>query len=864
MMQKRTIYSLLLTSFILVFAISVSFAQTVTIEGKNVLRCDDGTLNITIDPGVDISAFEIVFDVESTVGGGYFDAMTVDWAAGFTVLTNRYIDLSQVDNVTPDKVRIAGMMTESGDTYLAAGATVVAQVSFTTNDVCNGEITLSGGTWEFTPCLNLDIVAQSQFVDYATNALIPASVTSGIVAIVNQPPVITATIPDETIEWGEVYTAQIEAEDGDLPQLCENLVYAKVSGPAALQVNATTGAIVWLTTFDDVCTHDVTVSVTDVCGVADSTSFTICVHNNAPTIVCPTEINRILWGHTAEGTVVGDDVDGVPPALEYSVVSWNGPGAIVLDPATGDWSWATMEDNAYIGIFELCIAVTDGANLCDPCSPENADTCCLEIEVTPTVRVTIEKVHNAFVDQHTLVSIDLDDMIDPGHQMGGYDFLISYDNSAMTLTHAAPGAMLLPGDCGWEYFTYRHGAEGNCGANACPSGMVRLVAIADVNNGANHPDCYGPPDAVSGQLAVLNFFVTDNWNLSCQYIPVRWKWYDCGDNTISNKGGDSLFISRYIFDFEDGLDPLLSIDDPTVEFPSLFGANYLCDTALGDGKPDPYRIIDFWNGGVDIVCNESIDARGDINLNEIPNEIADVVLFSNYFVYGLAAFDGLNVQGVIAATDVNADGRTLSVADLVYLIRIVQGDASPYHKISAPVDVQYAHRSNGVLDIAGNVQMGAVHVVVEGDMTPELLAENVELKYNFDGTNTNCLVWSLKGEAFTGQFLNVDGNIVSIEMSTVEGSPVNAKLIPNEFALNQNYPNPFNPTTTISFNVKKQAEYILTIYNVNGQEVTSFNGIADAGEKEIVWNASSVASGVYFYKLQIDNYTETKKMVLLK
>ena len=862
-MQKRTIYSLLLTSFILVFAISASFAQTVTIEGKNVLRCADGSLDITIDPGTDISAFEIVFDVESTGGGGYFDAMTVAWDAGFTVLTNRYLDLSQVDNVSPDKVRIAGMMTESGDTYLAAGATVVAQVNFTTNDVCDGEITLSGGTWEFTPCLNLDIVAQSQFVDYATNALIPASVTSGVVAITNQPPVITATIPDETIEWGEVYTAQIEAEDIDLPQLCESLVYSKVSGPAAMTVNASTGAITWLSTYADVCTHDVTVAVTDVCGAADSTSFTICVHNNPPTIVCPTEINRILWGHTASGSVIGDDEDGVPPALAYSVVSFNGPGSIVIDPATGDWSWATLEDNAYLGIFDLCIAVTDGANLCDLCSPENADTCCLQIEVTPTVRVVIEKVHNAFVGQHTEVSIDLDDYIDPGHEMGGYDFLIQYDK-AMRLTHATPGAMLLPSDCGWEYFTYRHGADGNCGSNACPSGMVRLVAIAEMNNGANHPSCYGGADAVSSQLAVLDFLVTNDWNLSCMYLPVRWKWYDCGDNAISNVGGDSLFISRYVFDFEDALNPLLSIDDPSEEFPSLFGANYLCDTAISDGKPDPVRIIDFWNGGVDIVCNESIDARGDINLNEIPNEIADAVLFSNYFVYGLTAFAGLNVQGVIAATDVNADGRTLSVSDLVYLIRTIQGDVSHYDKLSAPVDVQYAHRNDGILDITGATRMGAAHVVVEGDVAPELLADNMELLYNFDGTNTNCLVWSLAGNSFTGQFLDVKGNIVSIEMATAEGSPVSARLIPNEFALNQNYPNPFNPTTTISFNVKKQAEYTLTIYNVNGQEVTSFSGVADAGEKEIVWNASSVASGVYFYKLQIDTYTETKKMVLLK
>jgi hypothetical protein len=53
----------------------------------------------------------------------------------------------------------------------------------------------------------------------------------------------------------------------------------------------------------------------------------------------------------------------------------------------------------------------------------------------------------------------------------------------------------------------------------------------------------------------------------------------------------------------------------TIPFPSNFGANLTCDTALLDGKPDPLRLVDFLNGGIDIACAESLDARGDINLN---------------------------------------------------------------------------------------------------------------------------------------------------------------------------------------------------------------------------------------------------------
>ena len=126
------------------------------------------------------------------------------------------------------------------------------------------------------------------------------------------------------------------------------------------------------------------------------------------------------------------------------------------------------------------------------------------------------------------------------------------------------------------------------------------------------------------------------------YVPIRFCWYDCGDNAISSVSGDTLFISRHVYDYNNGAnEPDIAADNL---FPSWTGANSTCDIALEDGKPDPLRIVDFQNGGIDIVCADSIDARGDINLNEIANEIADAVLFSNYFIYGLGVFD-VNVEG---------------------------------------------------------------------------------------------------------------------------------------------------------------------------------------------------------------------------
>ena len=123
MKQKRTLYSLLLTSFILVFAFSFSVAQEVSIESKSVLRCQPGVLNLTVDNPADISAFEIVFEVTSGSGGADFDVLTVDWDPGLGVLTNRVIDISGGGGGTQYGLYIEGTNWDAG-LYSADASTI--------------------------------------------------------------------------------------------------------------------------------------------------------------------------------------------------------------------------------------------------------------------------------------------------------------------------------------------------------------------------------------------------------------------------------------------------------------------------------------------------------------------------------------------------------------------------------------------------------------------------------------------------------------------------------------------------------------------------------------------------------------------
>ena len=92
-----------------------------------------------------------------------------------------------------------------------------------------------------------------------------------------------------------------------------------------------------------------------------------------------------------------------------------------------------------------------------------------------------------------------------------------------------------------------------------------------------------------------------------------------------------------------------------------------------------------------------------------------------------------------------------------------------------------------------------------------------------------------------------------------------SQAFPHTFSLHQNYPNPFNPNTTIRFALPKSMHVELRIYNTLGDVITTLvDREMTSGTYAIPWNASGMASGVYFYRLKAGEYTETKKLLLLK
>jgi len=439
----------------------------------------------------------------------------------------------------------------------------------------------------------------------------------------------------------------------------------------------------------------------------------------------------------------------------------------------------------------------------------------------------------------------------------------------MAFTGAYAGILFnIPGLYEWEYFTYRFGATGNCG-NGCPSGLLRVVAIADQNDGPHTPVSVQVPAGTV--LFTLDFLVSNDRTLECMFLPVSFFWMDCGDNAIAMHAlVDDEFVVKQavaanVYGYNGTPEGYLIVPDDPFTFPAYTLDAQICiDEYMVQQNPDkqPVPFIEFYNGGVDIACADDIDARGDVNLNGVVYEIADAVVFTNYFIYGFDAFT-VSKEGQTAATDANADGIPLSVADLVYLIRVVVGDALPYPKVSPVAEAAKIAVSGTAISV--DAELGAVAFAVEGEVLGlGSDAQHMELKTDVRDGITYGVIYSFEeGAAFAGEFLNINGRLASIEGATYDGAPMKFVHLPTSFDV-KNYPNPFNPATTFEAALPIATDWNLSIYNVTGQKVKDFSGYNEAGIIKVTFDASNYASGIYFYKFQAGTEEITKKMVLLK
>jgi len=132
---------------------------------------------------------------------------------------------------------------------------------------------------------------------------------------------------------------------------------------------------------------------------------------------------------------------------------------------------------------------------------------------------------------------------------------------------------------------------------------------------------------------------------------------------------------------------------------------------------------------------------------------------------------------------------------------------------------------------------------------PDIVTENARIKIVQDNDS----------------YVNLEDESGNFTITSVQTSIENQDEIPAIFKLHNSYPNPFNPTTTINYELPRTMNADLSVYNVLGQKVaTLIAGMQQAGFHSVEWDASHLAAGAYFIKLQADEFIQIKKSILLK
>jgi len=293
------------------------------------------------------------------------------------------------------------------------------------------------------------------------------------------------------------------------------------------------------------------------------------------------------------------------------------------------------------------------------------------------------------------------------------------------------------------------------------------------------------------------------------------------------------------------------------------------------------------------VEQETFDMRADINGDNLVN-FADFILFTQDF--GKVAVDapaatraskispatgannptaaGANSQ---ASVSLKLDGQAKMGENLVVDVDLSQATALVGWGVTVDFDatqyefVEAIAPEGNLLALSGqNTPVFLVHSDQDGRVS---LANAIAGDGVASGEGSLArLVFRPKGEFEESRFEIFEG--VLFDPSRLENiassSVLNVQAVPAEFALAQNYPNPFNPETTITYDLAADSEVRLEIYNVMGQVVrTLVSDHQSAGRYRVSWLGNNslghqVASGVYFYRIQADEFHSVKKLMLLK
>lgn len=163
---------------------------------------------------------------------------------------------------------------------------------------------------------------------------------------------------------------------------------------------------------------------------------------------------------------------------------------------------------------------------------------------------------------------------------------------------------------------------------------------------------------------------------------------------------------------------------------------------------------------------------------------------------------------------------------------------------------------------AGNVSFGISRKAGQGGISGNGVIATIRMRMkDISFVETNLTLQNVTANDHQGNSIQFD--VVNCTITAVE--KLKAETIPNSYELHQNYPNPFNPETTIQFGVMQPCRVVLKVFDVTGREVAQLaNEIYQAGPHQVKFDAHGLASGIYFYQIQMANFQAVRKMILLE
>lgn len=391
--------------------------------------------------------------------------------------------------------------------------------------------------------------------------------------------------------------------------------------------------------------------------------------------------------------------------------------------------------------------------------------------------------------------------------VGGFEVLVSADPTALQMLSITPMARIDGGSEYWNVHNYG-------------GGLSRVVYIANINNGIPH-DPIMPGD---GGIFFITFHVSDAlpWGMN---IDVTFPIPHFTDNTISDETG-------YIFRRPNLYDGCVQTYDP----------NYF---------------------------------KGDPNMNGFFYEIADAVVVARRIIEGYGVWI-INPPVQEGASDLNNNGYA-DISDLVWFINIINDYVLP-PKMDPVSGQTLISVDNGTVSINSNSEIGGALVRINhtGEIGTPVAANGMDILTQDVNGVLSVLIYSMEGNRIAAgqQILFSLPTSGEISVSEVQVSDAYGRLLdasahvgaplPTSYSVAQNYPNPFNAKTQISFALPTAGDVSVNIYSITGQLVETLGGHFDAGMQSVTWDASNVASGVYFYKVSAGEFNQTMKMTLLK